>query len=283
MPQYYKKKVRSSLDQAIQPHLALLYGKLCTVSFFAKVGDIMNTLVLVAAYNEEKTLSSVIDEIKKDLPEAEICVVNDGSTDGTKNILQDLSDVSTLHLPFNMGIGGAVWAGFNFFMRGGYDFLVRIDGDGQHVPAQAGKLLEPLQKHDADLVIGSRFLKKEGYQSSFPRRGGIKLLNILTGFLLRQKITDNTSGFRAYSRRAVSLLLDDYPFDYPEPIEVYILARKGLRIKEIPASMKQRQGGASSIGLLHSYYYLVKVLLTIMVNFTGGKNESLSDKPHPDP
>jgi glycosyltransferase involved in cell wall biosynthesis len=232
----------------------------------------MKILVLILAYNEEKTILDVIEETRIDLPEADILVVNDGSTDKTKSLLKGRKDIVVLHHPFNMGIGGAIWTGFNFFSRNEYEYLVRIDGDGQHPPSQARKLLEPLINQEADLVIGSRFIRREGYLSSLGRRGGIKLLNILTAFLLKQKITDNTSGFRAYNRRAVRLLAEDYPFDYPEPIEVYILSRQRFKIMEISAKMRQREGGVTSIRLRHTYYYLVKVLLTILVNFLyGGK------------
>ncbi len=232
----------------------------------------MKILALIPAYNEEKTILSVIEETQRYLPEADILVLNDGSTDNTKAILSQQKDIIVLHHPFNMGIGGAIWTGFNFFARNNYGYLVRIDGDGQHPPSQAKMLLEPLQKKEADLVIGSRFIKQEGYLSSMGRRGGIKLLNILTAFLLKEKITDNTSGFRAYNRKAVCLLVKDYPFDYPEPIEVYLLSRNGLKIMELSTKMRQRKGGVTSISLLHSYYYLIKVLLTISVNFFyGGK------------
>jgi len=232
----------------------------------------MKILALILAYNEEKTILDVIKETKIELPEADILVVNDGSTDRTKELLDKRRDIIVLHHPFNMGIGGAIWTGFNFFSRKDYEYLVRIDGDGQHLPSQAKELLEPLARKEADLVIGSRFITREGYLSSFGRRGGIKLLNLLTTFMLKQKITDNTSGFRAYNRTSVCLLAEDYPFDYPEPIEVYILSRKGLKIKEVSAKMRQREGGVTSIGVLHTYYYLVKVLLTILVNFLyGGK------------
>jgi hypothetical protein len=232
----------------------------------------MKLLVLILAYNEEKTIQEVIRETRNQLPEADILVVNDGSSDRTGEILNGLSEIMALHLPYNMGIGGAIWTGFHFFCRRDYDILVRIDGDGQHPPPQAKNLIVPILDGEADCVIGSRFITREGYLSSLHRRGGIKLLNILTTHLLGQKITDNTSGFRAYNRKAISLLTKDYPFDYPEPIEVYLLHRNGLRIKEISAKMRQRSGGISSISLLNSYYYLVKVLLTILVNFIfGGK------------
>ncbi|MBU1338922.1 MAG: glycosyltransferase family 2 protein [Acidobacteria bacterium] len=237
----------------------------------------MKILALVAAFNEEKTIPRVIEDIRTSVPEADICVVNDGSTDNTRAILDAHPGVKALHLPFNMGIGGAVWTGFNFAVEKGYDYVFRIDGDGQHFPDQAKNLLEPLQKGEADVVIGSRFLEKRGYQSSFPRRSGIKLLNIMTGFILRRNFTDNTSGFRAYNSAALRELIKDYPFDYPEPIEVYLLVRKGFRLQEIPATMRERQGGVSSISLLRTYYFLVKVMLTILVNFIGGRNESLSD------
>ena len=232
----------------------------------------MKILALIPAYNEEKVILRVIEETQHYLPEADILVINDGSTDNTKAMLSRHLGIIALHHPYNMGIGGAIWTGFNFFTRNNYEYLVRIDGDGQHPPSLARMLLEPLQKKEADLVIGSRFLKREGYLSSLGRRGGIKLLNILTAFLLKEKITDNTSGFRAYNRKAVSLLVEDYPFDYPELIEVYLLHRKGLKIKELSVRMRQREEGVTSIGLLHSYYYLIKVLLTILVNFIyGGK------------
>jgi glycosyltransferase involved in cell wall biosynthesis len=232
----------------------------------------MKLLVLILAFNEERTIQDVVEETKSQLPEADILVVNDGSTDKTKHILDNLEGITQLNLPFNMGIGGAIWTGFNFFCRGDYDILIRIDGDGQHPPPQARNLIAPIVDNEADCVIGSRFITREGYLSSLHRRGGIKLLNILTTFILRQKITDNTSGFRAYCRPAVSLLTKDYPFDYPEPIEVYLLKRNGFRIKEISARMRERGGGISSISLMNSYYYLIKVLLTILVNFIfGGK------------
>jgi glycosyltransferase involved in cell wall biosynthesis len=232
----------------------------------------MKLLVLILAYNEERTIQDVIEETRSELPEADILVVNDGSTDRTQHILSRLEDIKQLHLPYNMGIGGAIWTGFNYFCRNGYEILIRIDGDGQHPPPQAKNLIQMILSGEADCVIGSRFITREGYLSSLHRRGGIKLLNILTTFLLGQKITDNTSGFRAYNQRAISLLTKDYPFDYPEPIEVYLLHRNGFRIKEVSAKMRERGGGISSISLLNSYYYLVKVLLTILVNFIfGGK------------
>jgi len=226
--------------------------------------------VLIPAYNEALNIENVVSAVRIALPEAEILVVNDGSSDDTAEILRRMKNVIALHLPFNMGIGGAVQTGFRYFLDHDHDFLIRLDGDGQHPPSEAEKLLPPLQNGEADLVIGSRFITKQGYQSSAYRRGGIKLLSILTNFIIKQNITDNTSGFRAFNRRAAAALAADYPFDYPEPVEVYMLARKGYRIREIPITMTARTRGSSSISLRHSYYYLVKVLVTIGVNFIGG-------------
>lgn len=232
----------------------------------------MNYMVGIPAYNEEKNIAGVIAEVKKHLPRALVAVLDDGSTDGTAEILKKLPDITTLHHPVNEGIGAAVRTVFHYFLNSGCDYLVRIDGDGQHSPEQAARLLDTMTENEADLVIGSRFLEKRGYQSSKTRLGGIKLLNILSSVILKQKITDNTSGFRAYNRKAVTVLLQDYPLDYPEPIEAYLLSKKGLAVKEVPVTMRKRQGGLSSIGTLESYYYLVKVLLTITVNFIiGGK------------
>lgn len=232
----------------------------------------MKYMVGIPAFNEEKSIAGVIHEVKQFLPQAKIVVLNDGSTDRTDEMLKEIPGITTLHHPVNEGIGAAVRTFFHFFLNSGRDFLIRIDGDGQHSPDQAGSLLAPLQKKEADVIIGSRFLEKQGYLSSKTRLGGIKLLNILSSMILKQKITDNTSGFRAYNRKAVAALLHDYPLDYPEPIEVYLLSKKGLAIKEIPVTMRERQGGLSSIGTLDSYYYLIKVFLTITVNFIiGGK------------
>ena len=232
----------------------------------------MNIMVLIPAYNEEKNISSVIQETKLHLPEAHIVVINDGSTDRTQKILEKTKDITVLNHPFNVGIGGAISTGFHFFLRNNFDYLIRIDGDGQHVPSQAPDVLKPILENKADAVIGSRFLEKKGYQSSFTRKGGIKLLYALSAFILKKKITDNTSGFKAYNRKAVELVVEDYPADYPEPIEVYLIMKKGLQIIEVPVTMRERQSGITSIGILDTYYYLIKVLLTIFIHFlVGGK------------
>jgi len=232
----------------------------------------MNVMVLVPAYNEEKTIETVLESIRLHLPDSRTVVVNDGSTDGTQQLLDKRPAITALRHPFNMGIGGAIRTGFEYFLSTDCDVLLRLDGDGQHPPEQASSVLKPVLEGTADTVIGSRFIEKKGYQSSFSRQGGIKLLHFLSRFILGLKITDNTSGFKAYTREVILGIIDDFPSDYPEPIEVYLMTKKGFSIVEVPVYMKQRQGGLSSIGVLDSYYYMVKVLLTIFVQFViGGK------------
>ncbi|MFC2161960.1 glycosyltransferase family 2 protein, partial [Acidobacteriota bacterium] len=150
----------------------------------------MKLLILIPAYNEEETITDVIQETRKNFPDADICVVNDGSEDKTGAILKEDPDIISLHLPYNMGIGGALWTGFNYFCQKDYEFLLRLDSDGQHPPSEAAKLLEPLTQGEADLVIGSRFITRTGYLSSQLRRSGIRLLNMLTTIILKNKITD---------------------------------------------------------------------------------------------
>jgi len=232
----------------------------------------MKILVVIPAFNEEGSIGRLVGEIYEHIKGSDILVVNDCSTDGTGNVLKSLGSVKYLTLPFNMGIGGAVLAGFNYFLENDYDFLVRMDGDGQHPPDQAGILIDAVVNGGADAAIGSRYLGHEKEYSSHMRRMGINLLNSLSSIILRKKFTDNTSGFRSYNRNAVRYLAADYPFDYPEPEEIYILTRKGYDVREYPVRMKARETGTSSINTLHTYYFLVRVLLTIFVKYMiGGK------------
>ncbi len=231
----------------------------------------MKILVIIPAYNEEGSIGQLVRDVREHVKGADILVVNDCSTDRTREVLESLEGVRHMTLPFNMGVGGAVLAGFNYFLENDYDVVLRMDGDGQHPPDQAGPLIEAMAG-GADAVVGSRYLGKEREYSSQMRRMGINLLNALSSAILRKKFTDNTSGFRAYNRRAIQYLASDYPFDYPEPEEIYILTRKGYDVREVPVSMKSRETGTTSINTLRTYYFLVKVLLTIFVKYMiGGK------------
>lgn len=228
------------------------------------------TALLIPCYNEENCIEGVISSITTMLPEMYLVIVNDSSTDKTAQIVRKLAEHSDriilLDLPINLGIGGAVQTAFRYAARNGFDYAVKVDGDGQHPADQIPKLLAALEENDADMVIGSRFLRKEEFQSTFCRRLGIVFFRCINSLLIRQVITDNTSGFRAYSRQALEFAENHYPaFDYPEPEEVVLMARNGFRVMEIPVRMVCRQGGVSSISPLKAAYYMLKVFFSVLM------------------
>jgi len=225
-----------------------------------------NILIIVPAYNEEQNIKRVIEDLNNSNIDIDILIVNDGSSDNTALIVRDLG-VKLLDLASNLGIGGAVQSGFKFAKKYNYDIAIQFDGDGQHLASEIYKLINPINNGNADVVIGSRFLKKEGFQSSFTRRIGIKIFEIINKLLIKQKITDNTSGFRAYNKKAISYLFLNYPTDYPEPEAVVMLGKEGFRIKEVSVLMKERQGGESSISGFKPIYYMIKVLLSIFITY----------------
>ena len=223
-------------------------------------------LVVVPAYNEEHSIAAVIADLRRlDLP-LDILVVNDGSLDNTSMEARATGQAMVVYLPKNLGIGGAVQTGFKYAARHGYCRVIQFDGDGQHLAGEIPGLLTGLDAGKVDMVIGSRFLERRaGYRSTFVRRLGIRLFAAVNSLLIGQRITDNTSGFRAYNRRAIEFLARHYPVDYPEPEAVILLGRNGFCIAEVPARMAERQAGASSIAGIRGGYYMVKVLLAILM------------------
>ncbi|MCX7820256.1 MAG: glycosyltransferase family 2 protein [Brevinematales bacterium] len=226
----------------------------------------MKTLIIVPAYNEEEAISGVIEDLKENFSEADILVVSDGSRDRTVEIARE-KDVMVVDLPSNLGIGGAVQTGLKFALRYGYDIAIQFDGDGQHIASEIKKLIEPIMEKNADAVIGSRFLKDSPslFKSTFGRRIGIKFFEILNTVLIRQHVTDNTSGFRAYNRDVIEFMAYNYPTDYPEPEAVILLGRNRFRIVEVPVKMRERKCGRSSIFGFKTIYYMVKVTLAIVM------------------
>lgn len=224
----------------------------------------LKRLAIVPALNEEQTVGRVIDEIRAFDPGFDIVVVDDGSIDRTAGIAADRG-AHVLRLPFNLGIGGAVQTGYRFAFERGYDVAVQVDGDGQHDPAQLPAILAPVLAGEADLCVGSRFTAGGGYQSSFARRVGIRLFAWVVSAVVRQRVTDTTSGFRAVNRKGIALFAADYPHDYPEVEATVMCVKHKLRLVEVPVEMRERAGGSSSITALRSIYYMTKVLLAIFV------------------
>jgi hypothetical protein len=225
----------------------------------------LRRVAIVPALNEELTVPIVIDELRAFDPGLDIVVVDDGSVDRTAAVAA-AKGARVLRLPFNLGIGGAVQTGFRYAFEHGYDVAVRVDGDGQHDPAQLGRILAPVLRGDVDVAVGSRFADdSDGYRSSRTRRLGIRVLAWVVSRIVGQRVTDTTSGFQALNRHGIALFARDYPHDYPEVEATVMAVRNRLRLCEVPVTMRERGSGRSSITTLRSIYYMVKVLLAIFV------------------
>jgi glycosyltransferase involved in cell wall biosynthesis len=221
-------------------------------------------LILIPAFNEAASIAQVVTRARQQLPGADVLVINDGSSDDT-GALAEAAGAYVLHLHYNVGIGAGVQTGFRFATLQGYDVVIRNDGDGQHDAQEIQAMLTALESSGADMVIGSRYAEDRGYRGSALRRLGSLILARLISGIIRQRVTDPTSGFIACNRRAIHLCAQVYPHDYPEPESIVILHRAGLRLTEIPVVMHDRAGGTSSITALRSAYYMVKVILAILV------------------
>ena len=221
---------------------------------------------MVPAYNEAATVAGVVEALHERAPQLDVVVVNDGSTDATGDLAEQ-AGARVLRLPFNLVIGGAVQAGFKYADENGYDYMVQVDGDGQHDPGEISKLFAAMDGPEApDMICGTRFATPTGYMAPISRRTGIHLFSFLLSRLLRQPVTDPTSGFRLYNRRAIAVFARDYPHDYPEVEAVLMLHHHRLTMREVPVRMFTRGGGVSSItGSGKSFYYMVKVLLALFV------------------
>ena len=216
------------------------------------------------AANIEPLYKEIYDTFKKRNEKIELVFINDGSKDATRSICQNRG-YNFLDLPINLGIGGAVQTGYKYAQRNDYEIAIQIDGDGQHDVSQLSKVIKPLEKGEADIVIGSRFIEKEGFQASRTRRFGIRFLSGLIFICTGRKIRDVTSGYRAVNRRFIEIYADNYPNDYPEPEAIVAAVMHRGKIKEVPVVMQERQNGTSSIHAWKSVYYMVKVTLAIIV------------------
>jgi glycosyltransferase involved in cell wall biosynthesis len=227
-------------------------------------------LIVIPCYNEEASLPSVLKELQQTvLPDnyrLDVLVVNDCSKDSTSLVARN-GEAIVIDLPVNLGIGGAVQTGILYARNNGYDIAIQLDGDGQHPPKELGKLVSFHLESGANIVIGSRFLEKEGFQSSFARRLGIKYFHLLNRLMTGLHIYDSTSGFRLFDKAAIKIAAMNYPDEYPEPESLVVFSKAGLKIAEVPVVMSARQGGQSSIRHFGSLYYCIKVSLAMLFSF----------------
>lgn len=226
----------------------------------------MKILVIIPAYNEEDSIYSVVTTLQNTNPEVDYIIINDCSTDRTQSICRK-NHFNYINLPVNLGIGGGVQTGYQYAVAHKYDIALQMDGDGQHDPQYISALIQPILDGNADMVIGSRFITQDGFQSSSIRRLGISVLRNLIRILTFQKvISDPTSGFRATNLELTRFFAENYAQDYPEPEAIMEALLNGYRICEVPVIMRERQGGESSIKALKSIYYMIKVTLAITIH-----------------
>ncbi len=226
----------------------------------------MKTLVLIPCYNEQENIVRVIERLIATCPTVDYLIINDCSTDGSEAILR-AHDYNYVSLPVNLGIGGGVQTGYRYAKEHGYDITVQMDGDGQHNPAYLETVIAPVARGEFDMCVGSRFIEKEGFQTSFMRRFGIVILSILIKVLCGKRIYDVTSGFRATNAEMTAYFADHYAADYPEPEAILSAVLRGYRVGEVPVIMEERLGGVSSIRAFHSAYFMIKVSLSLLVDF----------------
>jgi len=223
-------------------------------------------LIIIPAHNEEKNLPEVIKKIRNSIQEANILVIDDCSTDNTKNKLRDLN-VNFIHLPVNLGYGGAVQTGLKYAVEKGYPLIVLLDGDGQHEPSEIPKLLRKLEENNLDLVIGSRF--KDNYHPvysiPFFRKLGMIFFSRITSLLIHQKMRDTTSGFQVFNNKVASILSEIYPSDFPDAQVIILLKKLSFKIGEVQVKMHQRQTGKSMITFFKSIYYPFRIFLSIFI------------------
>lgn len=229
-------------------------------------------LVIIPAYNESENIKGVVEELKAAAPDYDYVVINDCSKDNTEQILRE-NKFNYINAPVNLGIGAGVQTGYRYAVANGYDVAVQLDGDGQHDPAYLSAIVEPVLRGECDMCVGSRFIEKEGFQTSAMRRLGINVLKVLLRICCGVRVTDATSGFRACSKELTAYFSRHYAQDYPEPEAILSATVNGFTVKEAPVVMRERQGGVSSISPFKSVYYMVKVSLAIIIGRLTGRKD----------
>lgn len=225
-----------------------------------------NLLVIIPCYNEEASIAALLNELHAlvlpDIFNLNVVVVNDCSPDNTAAVAAANGAV-VLDLPVNLGIGGAMQTGYLYAHQNNFDLAVQMDGDGQHPPQELIKLLNKYSEGTTNVIIGSRFITRQGFQSSVLRRSGIKYLHWINKIFTHKNIYDCTSGFRLFDKKTIAIVANEYPDEYPEPESLVTFLRKGLKVQEVPVVMKERQGGVSSIRHVSQLYYMVKVTIAM--------------------
>lgn len=224
----------------------------------------MKVLIIIPAYNEQENIEKVVKNIIDNYEQFDYIVINDCSNDNTKQILENNS-YNHINLPVNLGIGGGVQTGYKYALEHNYDVAIQMDGDGQHDPKFLSDIIKYMENNDADIIIGSRFIEKEGFQSTTMRRVGINFLSTLIKFVSGKKIKDVTSGYRIVNKKFIDIYSKEYAQDYPEPEAIVNAAMYNARILEYPVIMFERNGGESSISPIKSMYYMIKVSIAIIL------------------
>jgi glycosyltransferase involved in cell wall biosynthesis len=225
-------------------------------------------LMVIPAYNEYGRIGEIVRAVKRILPSVKILVVNDCSSDDTgSESVEAGADVVT-HL-INLGYGAALETGYLYALQYGYEFIVQMDGDGQHLPGEVPQVLAPVLDGSADIVIGSRYLSTANtYKTSFIRKAGQKFFGMILSVITGYKITDPTSGFQCLNRKAFELFSrGQFPHDFPDADVLLMAHYAGFRVKEVPVVMLERMGGVSMHSGLKPLYYIIKMILSIMMVF----------------
>ncbi|NLC87191.1 MAG: glycosyltransferase family 2 protein [Clostridiaceae bacterium] len=236
----------------------------------------MKVLLIIPAYNEEENILRVCRTIEEYSKEIDYIVVNDGSKDNTLKILEE-NNLKHINLINNLGIGGAVQTGYKYAYENNYDIAIQFDGDGQHDVRYLADICEPILNNKANMVIGTRYLDKSAseFQSTFMRRLGGNIISFFIKKCTKKKITDPTSGFRAADKKIIEEFAKEYPTEYPEPESTTCMLCKGYKITEVPVNMNERIGGQSSIRLLKTADYMIKVCLAIIIDTTNLKKKKV--------
>jgi hypothetical protein len=222
-------------------------------------------LIIVPAYNEQASIERVVTEVRQSLPGVPVVVIDDCSADATA-ALAAAAGARILSLPHHLGLGGAVQAGYKLAYELGYEYVIRVDGDGQHDPRDIPRLFDALRDSGCQMAIGSRFMDGDTEHTSFTRKAGVRLFRLILRPILGRPVRDPTSGFVALNREALQVFSRSFPLEYPEIEALVVLQRRAFRFVEVPCRMRPRMGGKSSITAVKSFYYVVHVLLGVFIN-----------------